>query len=188
MDPLTRLEAGINQARPVIAGAGLSSYADPTPCPDWDVRAVIQHMLGALTMFRDVANEGTADPTLFERDLIGSSALDAFDTVAKEALAAWQAKGLDGTANLPFGEFPAMFALQLPAMDMVVHAWDLATATGQHVDWDQDLIEETLEFVNSTFGADEMRGDDFQPPVPVPDDAPTIDRLVGFLGRQPATR
>lgn len=185
MDPLSRLEAGIKQARPAIAGAPVNSYGSSTPCPAWDVQALINHMLGALTMFRDVANDGSADAALFARDLVGADATVAFDRVADEVLTAWRAKGLDGTATLPFGEFPAAFALQLPAMDMVVHAWDLATATGQDIDWDETLVTETLDFVKATFTSDEMRGEDFAPPVDVPTDAPAIEQLVGYLGRRP---
>lgn len=135
-------------------------------------------------MFRDVATDGSADPALFNRDLIGDDAIDSFDRVARQAIAAWHTRGLGGIANLPFGEFPASVALELPAMEMVVHAWDLATATYQSVDWDQDLLIDTLRFVRATFTSSETRGTDFRPPIPVDDDAPTIDRLVGFLGRQ----
>ena len=184
MDLLTRLEAAIAQARPVIAGADVRADANPTPCPDWDVRTLLNHMLGALTMFRDVAADGIADPALFERDLVGADALESFDKVAGEAIAAWHARGVGGVATLPFGEFPASFALELPTMEMVVHAWDLATATTQSVNWDEELLTETLRFVHGTFTSSEARGADFGPPVPVDDGAPTIDRLVGFLGRK----
>jgi len=184
MDLLTRLEAGIALARPVIAGTDVRSHGNPTPCPDWDVRTLINHMLGALTMFRDVATDGSADPALFNRDLVGDDALNSFDRVAREAIAAWHARGLGGIATLPFGEFPASFALELPTMEMVVHAWDLATATTQTVDWDQELLTETLRFVRATFTSSETRGGDFGPLIPVDDDAPTIDRLLGFLGRE----
>ena len=184
MDLLTRFETGIAQARPVIAGADVRSGANPTPCPDWDVRTLINHMLGALTMFRDVATDGSADPALFTRDLVGDDALVSFDKVAGEVVAAWRARGLEGTATLPFGELPASVALELATMEMVVHAWDLAAATTQSVDWDQELLTENLSFVRATFASSEARGANFGPPVPVADDAPTIDRLVGFLGRK----
>ena len=48
-----------------------------------------------------------ADPALFERDLVGADALESFDKVAGEAIAAWHARGVGGVATLPFGEFPA---------------------------------------------------------------------------------
>jgi uncharacterized protein (TIGR03086 family) len=186
VDPVTRLQAGIDQARPVIAATSPADYDKPTPCPEWTVRELLNHMLGALTMFRDVARDGYADPALFARDLIGADALASFDAVAAEAVVGWSEPGkLKGVAKLPYGEFPAMFALQLPAMDMVVHAWDLSRATGQDVDWDADLVAETREFCESTFTNPQFRGNDFQPSVPVAEDADDVTKLVTFLGRQP---
>jgi uncharacterized protein (TIGR03086 family) len=185
MDPISRLEASIAQARPIVAGTPASSYGDPTPCSDWDVRGLVNHMLGSLTMFRDVAVDGSADPALFARDLIGDDATAAYDAIGAEAVAAWREKGLDGNATLPFGEFPAAFALQLPAMDQVIHGWDLATATGQQVVWDDALVAETDEFCRTTFADPSMRGQDFAASVDVPEGAPAIDRLAGYLGRTP---
>jgi len=186
MDPLTRLKAGIEQARPVIAAVATSDYGLPTPCPDWTVGQLINHMIGALTMFRDVGVEGSADPALFARDLIAGDAETSFRETAAATLDAWRDPAkLDGTAKLPFGEFPAAFALQLPAMDMVVHSWDLAKATGLKVDWDPGLIAETLTFCESTFTDPAFRGDSFAPPVDVAPDADDVTRLVAFLGRRP---
>ncbi len=186
MDPITRLEAGVDQARPIIAAIAKEDFELPTPCPEWNVRQLINHMIGALVMFRDVAVDGEADPSLFERDLVGDNPADSFDSASRSAIAAWREEGkLDGAAKLPFGEFPASFALQLPAMDMVVHGWDLARATGQQLAWDPDLVADTLTFCEATFTTPEFRGKDFAPPVAVPDDADDITRLVAFLGRNP---
>jgi uncharacterized protein (TIGR03086 family) len=186
MDPLTRLRLAVEQARPIVAAARPDDYHLPTPCPEWNVERLINHMIGALTMFRDVGVDGQADPALFTRDLIAGDAAASFTAAGAAAVRAWSGKGrLDGAANLPFGSFPASFALQLPAMDMVVHGWDLATATGQHVAWNPELVADTLAFSLVTFADPQFRGDDFAPPVEVPDDSDGITRLVAFLGRQP---
>ena len=186
MDPLTRLQAGIEQARPVIAAATPDDYDLPTPCSEWNTREVINHMIGALTMFRDVAVDGSADTSLFGRDLIGDDALASFDSVAQEMLAAWGQPGkLDGMAKLPFAEMPAQFAIQFPAMDMVVHAWDVATATGKPVSWNAELVADTLAFCEATFANPELRGHDFAAAVPAPESADDLTKLVSFLGRTP---
>lgn len=187
MEPISRLQAATALAAPVIAATTTDQYALPSPCAGWDVRALVNHMAGALTMFRDVARTGSVDPAIFEADLLGSDPAASFRAIADDVVAAWQERGLDGTAALPFGEFPAAFALQLPAMDMVVHTWDLATATGQQPAWDDDLVEVTRQFVEATFTSPEMRGEDFAAPVEVPADAAPIDRLAGFLGRRPVS-
>jgi len=62
MDPLPKLQASIDQARPIIAGVVKGDYDLPTPCTDWNVRQLINHMLGDLVMYRDVGIKGEADP------------------------------------------------------------------------------------------------------------------------------
>jgi uncharacterized protein (TIGR03086 family) len=186
MDPLTRLESGIDQAASVIGRIDPRQYGLATPCPEWDVGQVINHMIGALVMFRDVAVHGSADVGLFSRDQRGDDAAGSLTARGREAVAAWRADGrMEGTAKLPFGEFPAEFALQLPAMDMLVHSWDLATATAMQVDWDPALVADTRKFCEATFTSAEFRGDDFAPPVAVPDDAEEMSKLVAFMGRVP---
>ncbi len=186
MDPLIRLRAGIAQAEEVVSQIDRTQYGLATPCPEWNVGQVINHMIGALVMFRDVAANGEADPGSFAEDQIGDDAVKSLLAAGEAALAGWGAEGkMDGMAKLPFGEFPAAFALQLPAMDMVVHSWDLSKGTGQHVNWNADLVAETRAFSEATFTSAEFRGNDFGPPVDVPDDANDISKLVGFLGRTP---
>ena len=131
--------------------------------------------------------EGVADPALFTRDLIGDDALASFNQVSDEALGGWRTDGrLDAPAKLPWGEFPAPFALQFPALDMLVHGWDLAQATGQQHEWEDELVLETLSFAQSTLVSPEIRAGFYGPAIDLSDDAPAIDRLVAFLGRHPA--
>lgn len=186
VDPVERLGAGVAQAEAVVARIGPEQYGWSTPCDGWTVRDLVHHMIGALVMFAAVARDGQADPALFERDLIGDDAAASLGAAGREAVALWSVPGrLDGMANLPFGEMPAAFALQLPSMDMLVHSWDLATATDMEVAWDESLVSDVWAFSRETFDDPAMRGDDFAPPVTVDDDADDLSRLVAFLGRRP---
>lgn len=185
MDPLARLQASIDQTHPIVASIPTSDYGNATPCEGWNVTALLNHMISALIMFRDAGDLGAVDPATFATDQIGADASHSFETAGKAAVAAWSSPGkVDGMANLPFGEFPAAFALQLPAMDMVVHGWDLAKATGQSVDWNAALVADTLRFCEATFTNPEMRGHDFAPPVAVSADADELTRLIALMGRQ----
>jgi len=184
MDPLTRLQSGIDQAASVIDQITPQDYQSRTPCTEWNVRELMNHMVGALVMFRDVGVEGSVDPAVFAADHLGDAPATALRTVGAAAVGAWAAPGrIEGMATLPFGEFPAAFALGLPAMDMLVHSWDLATATGQDVEWDRELVSDVAAFSQATFSDPAMRGDDFGPPVDPGPDADELSRLVAFLGR-----
>jgi uncharacterized protein (TIGR03086 family) len=87
--------------------------------------------------------------------------------------------------DLPFGTFPAEFAAGLVTNDLLTHGWDLAKATDQTVDYDPKLTEACMAFCRQTFANPEIRGNQFAGEVAVPEDAPAIDRLAGYLGRQP---
>ncbi len=186
MDPITRLDASVQQAQSVVSHIPVDQYNRPTPCTDWDVGALIGHMLQALVMFREAGEHGVVDPEAMMGDLRGNDAAEAIGRIGGGAVAAWSAPGkLDEVAHLPFGDFPAAMALQLPAMDMVVHSWDLAQATDAPAYWDAELVDDTWAFVSQAFADPAMRGNDFAEPVAVPDDADALTKTVGFLGRQP---
>jgi len=186
MDPLMRLKAGIDQAEVVFGQIRPDQYSSPTPCPDWNVEQVMNHMVGALVMFRDVATQGSADPSSYPSDLIGDDAARSLRQAGDAAVAGWGVPGkLEGPANMPWGEMPAAFALQLPAMDMLVHSWDLVRATGLQVDFNPELVADNYEFVTTSMADPVMRGDDFAPPVDIEDDAPELSKVVAFLGRKP---
>jgi uncharacterized protein (TIGR03086 family) len=89
-----------------------------------------------------------------------------------------------GGTDLP-GEIAGIIALN----EIVVHGWDLAAATGQEFSGDPELLQAALGFVRAS-AAENPNGTPglFGPPVPVPDDAPLIDRLIGLAGRDPAWR
>lgn len=186
MDPVARLRASIDQTRPIVAALSPAQHSMPTPCPDWDVRALANHLLGALVMFRDVATNGQADMAALEADMIGSDLAASYDTLSAAAVQAWSAAGkVDGAVNMPWGEMPGSLALQMVANDVLVHGWDLASSTGQTVSWDQPLAAETLEFATMMFASPEIRAGSFDEPVAVDDTADAMTKLIACLGRKP---
>src|SRR5438270_13282843 len=97
----------------------------PTPCADWTVGQLFDHMAGAIDMFaaaaRGPAHDG--DPA--------STALGRFDAAAGRSLSAWSdVTDLDATVSLPFGDFLATAVLGMNLMDSLVHGWDLGAALG----------------------------------------------------------
>ncbi len=186
MDPITRLEASLDLVGPVIDGIARANYDHPTPCPSWNVGQLINHLLGLLTMFRDVALDCIADPAVLTADLIGSDATKSFEQVGRAVVDLWQQPYmLIGTAELPTGHYPAEYALEVVTAAVLVHGWDLAVACGQRPSWTGELIIDTLAFCEQTYSNPRVRGRDFAPPVPVASGASDLHRLVAFLGRDP---
>ena len=81
---------------------------------------------------------------------------------------------------------PVMAAVALD--ELVVHGWDLAVATGQEYRGDDESARRSLEFAASVGDDPEARAGLYGPAVPVPDDAPVLDRLLGATGRDPRWR
>lgn len=173
----------------IVAGVRPEQYGGSTPCTEWDVRTLTEHIVGANFMFagairgQDVAHDHDAPASA---DILGDDAGAAYDTGTREVLAAWGEPGaMERTVQLPIGPVPAPVAQCIHLLDLVVHGWDLAKATGQDTSIDEGTAEALLATFRESLGKEEARAGVFKDQVPVPDDAPAGDRLVAFLGRQP---
>ncbi|MFG2715137.1 TIGR03086 family metal-binding protein [Streptomyces goshikiensis] len=182
--PQTRIVARL------VAGVPDAGLGDRTPCPEYAVGELLGHLADLTVAFRDAARKdlgpttdtapGAATPTLpvgWREDLprvLGELAQ------AWEDPAAWTGMTRAGGVDLP-GDVAAAVA----ADELVVHGWDLARATGQQYVPDQAALRASHAFLLAAL-ADESRGGGiFGPVVPVPDDAPLLDRAVGLSGRDP---
>lgn len=157
----------------------------PTPCTDWDVRALVQHVVSELAWIaplvegRTIADVGTE----LDGDLLGSDPLAAFHHHSRAAHEALDQEGaLDRTVHLSFGDHSARYYADQVGGDVLIHAWDLARATGHDDTWPDELVawaERWAADVRAQFGPSEM----FAAPVPVPDDADRQTRVLALLGR-----
>jgi uncharacterized protein (TIGR03086 family) len=173
------------RAREVVERIRPEQLTAPTPCSEWDVRALLNHLIGLNQTFADAA-AGAPLPAP-DADLAGDDPVHSFASATRAAEAALNAPGaLERTYAVPWGETPGGLLAWILFADLVIHAWDLAKATGQSTSLDPALCEEVLK-VGRTIMRDEYRkpGGAFGPEVAVPDDAPACDRLAAFYGRQP---
>lgn len=119
-------------------------WRNPTPCVDWDVRALVNHVVREnlwapeLLAGRTVADVGDS----FEGDLLGDDPLKAFDTSAVAAIqAVGEEKALTGVAHLSFGDVPVREYITELFADALIHTWDLARAIGADERLDPELVE-----------------------------------------------
>jgi uncharacterized protein (TIGR03086 family) len=169
----------------VVAGVRDDQLGAPTPCRGTPVAGILDHLAGLTLAFRlaaekaplDGAPRASADslPTDWRTRI--PAQLDALAAAWRDP-AAYEGTTAAGGVEMP-GEVAALVALD----EVVVHGWDLAVATGQPYAVDDASAEGAMRFVAS-FGDDRPPGL-FGPPVPVPDDAPALDRLIGATGRDP---
>ncbi|MEU4877188.1 TIGR03086 family metal-binding protein [Streptomyces sp. NPDC021608] len=160
-----------------------------TPCPGCAVRNLLGHLTGLSVAFRDAARKDfgpttdtppdAAAPDLGPRwreDLAASldALVDAWrDPAARTGMT--RAGGVD---------LPGEVAAAVVADELVIHGWDLARATGRRYEPDPAALSAAYGFLAAA--ADPTSGaGPFGPVVPVPEDAPLLDRAVGLSGRDP---
>lgn len=180
------LEQGLEQTGRVVAGVKPEQYSAPTPCAEWDVRAVLDHIIGGNHFFAAAAS-GQSLPPGEVPDPLGDDPAGAYAQGAKAALEAWRQPGAaERTITLPIGDVPGAFGMGLHFVDHVVHAWDIAKATGQEGILDVGLAAAAYGLVNGNIGDDlRQAGGPFGPEVPCDENASAIERLVAYLGRTP---
>ncbi|MEV7451092.1 TIGR03086 family metal-binding protein [Streptomyces nigra] len=167
--------------------------AAPTPCPDLAVRHLLGHLLGLSVAFRDAGRKDFGATTDTAPDSavpdIGPGWREELPKVLDELADVWRAPDpWTGTTRAGGIEMPGAVAGAVAADELVIHGWDLARATGQPYDPDPAALRASYAFLWAA--ADETGPGDgvFGPVVPVPDDAPLLDRAVGLSGRNPGWR
>ena len=171
----------------------------------YDVRTLLGHVTDVLVRVRlvgegnDPMSNGRIDPTTVPDD----GWFDLFRSRIDDLQIAWtDPAALDRTVVLPWATTDGAGALASYTSELTVHTWDLATATGRHPQWDDEVIAFGFGAVSRTLPATgrlalfesilakmpaEIRptAPPFAEAVEVPADAPAIDRLVAWTGRQP---
>ena len=116
---------------------------------------------------------------------LAASTLEArVGTAAEAALAAWQRRGLDGSVAVGRSTLPAALAVEIIPLELLVHSWDIAQATGQHIDVPGDVAGHVLDSARHLITPDK-RGRSFAAEVPPRSDATILRRLIAFTGRTP---
>ena len=183
MDPVARIEAALENTQKIVAGVKEDQLSKPTPCSEFDVRLLLNHMLGGLDMLRQAASGEAA--TMPEGDQFGADPGKEYAERAAKLLEAVRAPGaLDGTWKMPFGELPAQMMASIAFVEHVTHGWDLAKATGQDTTIPDGLLKEATEVVTPMDAMWRMPGV-CGPKVDVPDDVSATDKYAAFMGRQP---
>jgi len=165
-----------------------TSWAGPTPCPDWDVRALVNHIVYEDLWTVPLMEGATLDEVgdRFEGDLLGDDPVAAARSACETATMAAASGVVAGrTVHLSFGDTPAEeYAYQLAA-DHVIHGWDLAAAIGADRTIDPDLVAVLTPWFaerEELFRAAGAIGE--RPSDPLSTDDPQARLLIAF-GRDP---
>ncbi|MFB9314389.1 TIGR03086 family metal-binding protein [Nocardioides plantarum] len=188
-DPRPLLLAAAAQVTTYVDRVRLDDLDRPTPCAGWTVRDLLSHLVAVSVRVPHVLRgghpfevpsqvEGVAD-----RDWAGAWAERQPELVA----ALGEDAVLERTVHHPAGDMPAAAAIVTYVSELVTHGWDLAAALGDTSGLDDALAATCLAPLQGALPAG-IRDEDrvpFGAVVPVPDDAPALDRLLGWVGRDP---
>ncbi|BBY66821.1 TIGR03086 family metal-binding protein [Mycolicibacterium helvum] len=202
-DPRPILDRAIATSGVVIAGVRPERLTDPTPCTDMDVRALLAHLIGVLDRVAALGN-GEDPFAVTDTAVADDRWLDAWRESGRRAADAWSDDAvLERPMALPWIEGNGAEVLASYFSELTVHTWDLATATGQQPDWDDTVVAAAFDGARQILPAENRRalyeeisaargldkvGVPFAEAVPISDDAPAIDRLVAWNGRDPLRR
>ncbi len=191
MDTLSAYDHASTTAERIVAQVGREQFGAPTPCTDWTVGDLLNHLVGTLEVLAARLTEQEpavrARPGgLPEDDLLGDDHVAAYATAVSALAAVIGVPGaLQRSYPTPVGPLPGSLLADTAVLDLVVHGWDLATSTGQDARIDDAIARHVLDFATGFVRAP-MRGRVFAAAVDVPAaDASAADHLLAFLGRDP---
>jgi uncharacterized protein (TIGR03086 family) len=178
-DELDSAEASLKVLQHVVRGIATDDLTKQTPCREFDVAGLTDHLLHSITLLG-----GAAGAELAERNR-DDSVERQITEAARSALDAWHRRGLDGT--VPFGdtEAPAQFMAAILSLEFLVHAWDYASAVDHPIDAPDSLTEYVAALARRIITPEGRIRAGFDDPVDVAAHASKLDRLAAFTGRVP---
>lgn len=185
MDILTAAETSYDRLGVIASAIEPDQLDAPTPLPGWDVRTLLDHILGFIAALTDCA-DGAAMAEATETGLVQNDPVSAVQKTVHDSLAVWRRPGaLEAMTATPLGEMPGANALALVVMETTIHGTDLARSVGHDQPVDPDVAETVLATLNA-MPLDAIRAaGQFGPEVTVAQDAPAASRVLALTGRRP---
>ncbi len=187
MTEITQLhKRALDATGQVVAGINADQYDLPTPDADWDVRALLNHIVAGNLWAAELAAGRTIQQVgdRLDGDVVGSDPARAYDRSAAAAAAAFEAPGaMDAPCAVSYGPVPGSVYAGDRFVDVLIHGWDLADATGQETTLDPDLVAACTQVVEPEVAALRAAGV-VGPALVAAPDASEQTRLLAMLGRR----
>ena len=182
----TRFTAAVAEFGGRVRAIRADQWSAPTPCTEWDVRALVNHLVGELRWMPPLlAGQTIAEVgDRLDGDLLGSDPMGAWTSSVQEAVAAvGQPGALDRLVHLSYGDTPATDYVAEVAADLTVHAWDLARGIGAGEQLDPALVRWIYPQAKEKLSPAGVPGY-FGPAVPISDSDSDQVKLLALYGRQ----
>ena len=169
----------------IVGGVAPDRWHAATPCAGWDARALANHLVAGNLWAAELAAGGTIEGvgSRLDGDLLGDDPAAAYAESAAAAAAVFGRPGaLDAPCAVSYGPVPGSVYAGHRFLDVLVHGWDLAVATGQDYTLDPQLMEACQQVIEPQLEAFRSAGA-LGPQVTVPADASAQTRFLALLGR-----
>jgi uncharacterized protein (TIGR03086 family) len=186
-DLVPLLGRALDQTGAIIAAISPDQSELPTPCGDWNVRALVSHLIGQDLRNFLISVRGAVADWQAQPDPVGADWATMFQDRARELISTWQSADLNQLVGIPGGQqVPLRSRADQQVAELATHGWDLTVATGQTAALDDALAEHALAWSHQMLRPEHRGpGKAFGLEVQVPPDAPAYDRLAGWFGRDP---
>ncbi len=186
MDATTALAQTNEVMTSVIARLQPEHREQATPCAEWNVHEVIDHVCRGSHMVADALQQQAPAADGDAPDLLANGPADGWANAHAALDAAATPENLSEMRELPgLGSMPGEMAMSVIVADALTHAWDVAKGAGVSIDIPEDLAAWALATWQQVVPAEGRQGPGFAAVVPVADDASAVEQLAGYTGRQP---
>ena len=188
--PALMAAAAAETARVVNGAPGTATLDAPTPCTDWDLRTLLNHTILWTSYSAERRAHGESVPEeMMSKDFTADPGFaQDYGNQVNKAVQAWSdPNAWTGDRNVMGSATPAADIAAMLIMEMVLHGWDIARATGQEYRAGDQLAAAVLETVQAQ--AEMFRQyHGFAEAIEVPDDATPFDRALSLSGRDPSCK
>ena len=188
IDVLSCLEEAESRLRGLTSGLTEADLDRPTPCTEWDVRALVSHTIGAMEMYAAWADGGPApdfETMMSGRDVLAGDPQGAVLASCARSQRAWSQPGvLQRELATPWGPMSGERVASQSTFSTLVHGWDLAVALGLDAELPQHLLDLSWGVAEPLVPVLREAGVVAEP-VEVGEGATPTQRLFAFLGRDP---
>ena len=178
--------AALAATRETVAGIGSDQWGLATPNEGWDVRFLVNHLVAGNWWAEELVKGATIEQVgdRLEGDVLGDDPLKAYDASADAAGEGFAVGGaLDAACAVSYGPVPGAVYAGHRFVDVLIHGWDLAVATGQDAALDTELVEACFAVIEPQLGM--LRGSGmFGESRDAPADASRQTQLLAVLGRR----
>jgi uncharacterized protein (TIGR03086 family) len=168
-----------------VAAVPPGRWQAATPCREWDARALAGHLVAGNLWAAELAAGATMDSVgaRFDGDLLGADPAAAYAASAAAAAAAFRRPGaLDAPCAVSYGPVPGSVYAGHRLIDVLIHGWDLAVATGQDTTLDASLVAACHEILEPQLAGFRAAGA-FAAEAPVAPGASAHARFLALAGR-----